>query len=147
VTSRVNFSPLRRTLLNRISSFPCIYFCPFLKVIYLFQLPIQWVLGAQSPGVKRSGVRLTIHIHLSPRFRMSGAITSLPLYAFMACIGTNLPSTSLTVLTVYFSFLYYCIFSLFSLLFCIYFLPVLHVFCFVPSCALLFIYNTYFFWA
>ena len=34
-------------------------------------------------------IRLAIHLYLVPRLRMSGAISLLPLYSFMACIGTT----------------------------------------------------------
>jgi hypothetical protein len=43
------------------------------------QPPIQWVLGALSLSVK-----LTTHLYLVPRLRMSGAIPPLPQCAFMA---------------------------------------------------------------
>jgi hypothetical protein len=36
-------------------------------------------------------MRLNIHLHLSPRLRMIGDIPPLPIYAFMACMGTTLP--------------------------------------------------------
>jgi hypothetical protein len=48
------------------------------------QPPIQWVPGALTLGVKRPGVKLTIHLHLVPRSRMRGAIPPLPQYVFMA---------------------------------------------------------------
>jgi hypothetical protein len=41
-------------------------------------IPIQWVPGALSLGVK-----LTTHLHLVPRSRMSGAIPPFPQYASM----------------------------------------------------------------
>jgi len=37
------------------------------------------------------GVKLTIHHQLAPELRMCGAITLLPLYAFMVWKGTTLP--------------------------------------------------------
>lgn len=39
------------------------------------------------------GVKLTVHLHLVPNLRMSGAtrIHLLPLYAFMAWLGATLP--------------------------------------------------------
>jgi len=33
------------------------------------------------------GVMLTTHLHVVPRFRMSGAVPLLPQYAFMAWMG------------------------------------------------------------
>jgi hypothetical protein len=36
--------------------------------------PMQWVPGALSWKVKRSGVKLTAHLHLVPRLRMRGAV-------------------------------------------------------------------------
>lgn len=36
-------------------------------------------------------MRLTTHLYLVPNLRMTGAVPQLPLFAFMACIGTNLP--------------------------------------------------------
>jgi len=35
-------------------------------------------------------MKLTTHHHLVPRFRMSGAISPLPFYAFMAWTGRTL---------------------------------------------------------
>jgi len=40
------------------------------------------------PGVKRPGVKLTIHVYLVPRLRMSGAVP--PLLAFMSCARSTL---------------------------------------------------------
>jgi len=37
------------------------------------------------------GIKLTIHLHLVPRLRMSRAITLLPLYAIMLWKGIMLP--------------------------------------------------------
>jgi hypothetical protein len=43
------------------------------------QLPVQWVPGVLSPGLKRGrGVTLTTHPHLEPRSRMSRSYTSFP---------------------------------------------------------------------
>jgi hypothetical protein len=36
-------------------------------------------------------MRLTIHFHLAPRLRMSGAAPPLRLYAFMVYVGRTLP--------------------------------------------------------
>jgi hypothetical protein len=41
--------------------------------------------------VARVGGCLLTSLHPLPRSRMSGAISTLPLYAFMVCIGTTLP--------------------------------------------------------
>jgi hypothetical protein len=49
------------------------------------QLPIQWVVGTLSPGVKRSGVTLTNHFHLVQR----SSYTSTPPYVFMAWFLIN----------------------------------------------------------
>jgi hypothetical protein len=37
-----------------------------------------WVCGGCSPGVKRLGLRLTTHLHLVPRLRITGASPPLP---------------------------------------------------------------------
>jgi hypothetical protein len=42
------------------------------------QPPIQWVLGALFPGVKRPGVKLTTHIKLVLRSRKCGCIHPFP---------------------------------------------------------------------
>jgi hypothetical protein len=44
---------------------------------------MQWVPGS-FPGVSGRGVKTTTHLHLIFRLRMSGAVSVLPLYAFMA---------------------------------------------------------------
>jgi hypothetical protein len=44
-----------------------------------------------SQGSGSEGIKLTIHLHLVPRLRMSGAITLLPLYAIMLWTGITLP--------------------------------------------------------
>ena len=46
--------------------------------------------GFLPRGQSRRGGRLTTHIHLVPRLRMSGAVPLLPLYAFMAWTGKTL---------------------------------------------------------
>jgi hypothetical protein len=53
------------------------------------QLPVQWVPGILSPGVKSGrGMTLTTHAHLLPRSRMSRSYTfSLP-SASVDCSGT-----------------------------------------------------------
>jgi hypothetical protein len=61
------------------------------------QPPIQRVPGALSLGIKRPGVKLTIHQHLIPRSTNEWSYTSTPQYAFMALCsvkkstGTTLP--------------------------------------------------------
>jgi hypothetical protein len=40
--------------------------------------------GVHSPGQSGRGVKLTTHLHLVPSLRMSGAITPLPQYDFVA---------------------------------------------------------------
>jgi hypothetical protein len=53
------------------------------------QLPVQWVPGVISPGIKYGrGVSLTTHPHLVPRSRMSRSYTASPPCASMACSGT-----------------------------------------------------------
>jgi hypothetical protein len=44
------------------------------------------------PGLKRLDVKLSTHLHLAQRFRMSGAVPPFPLCAVMMCTGTTLPS-------------------------------------------------------
>ena len=50
---------------------------------------IQWVPWFLSFGVMWQNMRLTTHLHLVLRLRMSEAIPPL-LYAFMVCIGKTL---------------------------------------------------------
>jgi hypothetical protein len=47
------------------------------------QPPVQWVRRALSLGVKRSGRKLTTHLRLVPRLRMSAAIPPLILFVFI----------------------------------------------------------------
>jgi hypothetical protein len=54
------------------------------------QAPIHRVLEF-FPGDSGRGVKLTNHLHLMPRLRMSGAIPLLVLYAFKACAEKTLP--------------------------------------------------------
>jgi len=42
------------------------------------QPPLQWVMGALTPGVKRPGCETDHHLHLGSRLRMGGAIPPLP---------------------------------------------------------------------
>lgn len=46
------------------------------------------------PGVPQPRNETDTHLHLGPRFRISGVVIPLPLYAFMVCIGTTLPLPS-----------------------------------------------------
>jgi len=46
------------------------------------KLPIQWVRGALSLGVKRPGTMLTTYIHLVSRSRMHGAVPPLPIHLY-----------------------------------------------------------------
>ena len=48
------------------------------------------------PGLSRRDVKLAIHTYIVPTLRMSGAISLLPLYAFMAWTGTSLNSHIVT---------------------------------------------------
>jgi hypothetical protein len=50
------------------------------------RLKFEWVFFAR--GYNGGVVSLTTSLHLVPRLRMSGAVPSLPLYAFMVCKGT-----------------------------------------------------------
>jgi hypothetical protein len=52
--------------------------------------PTTWVPGALPLGVQQQG-HVADHIHLLTRWRKSEATPPLPLHAFMACTGTNLP--------------------------------------------------------
>jgi hypothetical protein len=40
--------------------------------------------SALSPRIKRSGVKLTTYLHLTPRIRICGAMLSIPQHVFMA---------------------------------------------------------------
>jgi hypothetical protein len=55
--------------------------------------PASYSKGTRVPSQESGsqGIKLTIHLHLVPRFRMSGAITLLLLYAIMLWTGTMLP--------------------------------------------------------
>jgi hypothetical protein len=57
------------------------------------QGPSQWVLGFFPRGESGRGAKLTIHVHLVTRLRMSGAILLRPLYAFTEWTGVILPFT------------------------------------------------------
>ena len=61
---------------------------------------------SSQPGVKRPEVKLTTHLHLVLRLRISGDIPSQPLYAFMSCIGANVPSTNKAICQIYISVQY-----------------------------------------
>lgn len=47
--------------------------------------------GLISPVVKLPELRLTTHFHPLLGLGISGALFLLPLYAFVACIGTTTP--------------------------------------------------------
>jgi hypothetical protein len=49
-----------------------------------FRPPIQWVPGALSPAIKRSGREADHSRPLVPRLRMSGAVPPHPPYVFVA---------------------------------------------------------------
>ena len=53
-------------------------------------LLLQWMSGFFPDGKSGRGAVLTIHLHLSPKLRMTGAITLLPLYTSMSSTGTAL---------------------------------------------------------
>jgi hypothetical protein len=47
--------------------------------------------GSFCRGESRRSKKLTTNLHLVTRLRLSGGISPLPFYAFMACTGTTLP--------------------------------------------------------
>ena len=53
-------------------------------------LPTQRIPEALFPGITRCPNVMTFHLHLAPRFRMSGAMPPLDIYALMACIGAKI---------------------------------------------------------
>jgi hypothetical protein len=58
-------------------------------IILLLLLYIYAYLCGSWVSVNHGSVKLTSQLH--PRLRVSGAITLLPMYAFMAWTGTTLP--------------------------------------------------------
>jgi hypothetical protein len=55
------------------------------------QPPVQWVLQILSLGVKQpETLKLTTHLDLVLRLRMSGARPLYPQYVLMTCTGTAL---------------------------------------------------------
>ena len=54
--------------------------------------------GVLPRGYSGRSVKLTAHLHLVPRLRMSGAIPLLPLYAFRVWTGKTLPLISWALL-------------------------------------------------
>ena len=54
------------------------------------QPSVQGVQASLTSGIKGLEREVGIHLHLAPRLRMSGAITSILPYACTACIGTNI---------------------------------------------------------
>ena len=61
-------------------------------------------------GVNCRGMKLTTHLHLVPRSRMSGAIPLIPLYAFATQTGTFLPLPFTINLTqnLYIFYIHHC---------------------------------------
>jgi hypothetical protein len=47
--------------------------------------------GALSQGYSRQGMKLTTHLYLVLRLRMSGAVPLFPLYVLMVQAGTTVP--------------------------------------------------------
>jgi len=60
------------------------------QLLCLIQPPIQWVIGALSPGLKQSGVNLTTDLHLVSRLRTSGATPPTSHGLSWECTGTTL---------------------------------------------------------
>jgi hypothetical protein len=56
----------------------------------------QWVPGTLPQGVKLPGLEADLSLHRVLRLRMSGAITPIPSYTFVACPETMLPSLPVT---------------------------------------------------
>jgi len=52
----------------------------------------QWVSGIPE-DLNGWGMNVTMNLHLVPWLRMSGPISLFPLYGFISCTGTTLPST------------------------------------------------------
>jgi hypothetical protein len=71
------------------------------------QTPIQGVQRVLSLETSGQGRKLTTHLHLVLRFRMSEVTSLLLLYAFTACKGTTLPSGSAPMLEGYLLFTVY----------------------------------------
>ena len=79
--------------------------------------PIQGVQRFFLWGQSGQGRKLTTHLHLAPRFRMSEATSLLLLYARTACNGKTLPSESPPMLEGYLLFtVYKCLTRIFRLL-------------------------------
>jgi hypothetical protein len=65
------------------------------------QNPVQWVTGFFPQRLSGQGVKLTTHLHLMAKFKMSGAIPLLPLYVVMAWTGTTLHTHTHTHTQIY----------------------------------------------
>jgi hypothetical protein len=59
------------------------WFVELLKGLGPFQPHIQWVPGVLPGGKAAESLKLTTHLHVVPRLRVSGAVGLLPLYVFM----------------------------------------------------------------
>jgi len=57
------------------------------------QPPIHYETGFFPRAYGSHGWKLTTHLHLVTRVRMSGDVLLLPHYAFMVWTGTTLPSS------------------------------------------------------
>jgi hypothetical protein len=55
--------------------------------------------GIFPGGLNGRSVKLTTHLHLAPKLRMSGAERLIPLYTLMTRAGTTLPLPNLRDIT------------------------------------------------
>jgi hypothetical protein len=55
------------------------------------EFPVQWISGVGAPSLENKGPgHADYHsLHLALMFRMSGAISPIPMCAYMACVGEN----------------------------------------------------------
>jgi hypothetical protein len=60
-----------------------------LQTLYFQNIPTGSGYWGFLPGGKRPGAKVTIHLHLVSKLKMSGVIPLLPLYAFMGWTGKN----------------------------------------------------------
>jgi hypothetical protein len=56
-----------------------------------YQPLIQWIQGALSLGIKRPGREADHSPRLVPKLGVNGALSPLPLRAFLACLEKTLP--------------------------------------------------------
>jgi len=63
------------------------------------QLPTERVAGFFLMGKVDEGMKLTTHLHLVPRLRISGAIPLLPPSAFMVWAEKKLPTADIIIYT------------------------------------------------